>query len=70
MALWTEADRDKLKAAIADGAVVQSLAFANQTITFRSLDEMLKLLALMEQEINAAAGTATSYRLAATSKGV
>lgn len=67
---WTQADIDKLKAAIADGAAVQSIAFAEQTITFRSLDEMLKLLAVMVQEVNAAAGSSKAHRIAATSKGV
>lgn len=70
MANWTQADVDKLKTAIANGAVVRSMTFADQTFEFRSLDEMLKLLALMVQEVNAAAGTASSSRLAATSKGV
>lgn len=70
MAAWTQADVDKLKAAIADGAAVQTITFADQTFTFRSLDEMLKLLAIMVQEVNAAAGTPKSHRLAATSKGV
>lgn len=67
---WTQADIDKLKQAIADGGVLQSIQFADQTFTFRSLDEMLKLLALMEQEVSTAAGTSRAYRLAATSKGV
>lgn len=70
MALWTEADRDQLKAAIAGGAVLQSLTFADQTYTFRSLEDMLKLLAVMEADLNAASGATKAYRLAATSKGV
>jgi len=70
VAAWTQADIDKLKKAIADGGALQSIQFADQTFTFRSLDEMLKLLALMEGEAATAAGTSKSYRLAATSKGV
>ena len=67
---WTQADVDALKAAIAGGAVVESMTFADQSFTFRSMDDMLKLLALMLQEANAVAGTPSGYRLAATSKGV
>jgi hypothetical protein len=67
---WTAADVDALKAAIAGGAVVESMTFADQSFTFRSMDDMLKLLAVMLQEVNAAAGTPSNYRLAATSKGV
>ena len=66
---WTQADIDALKAAIAGGAVLQSMTFADQTFEFRSMDDMLKALALMQQEVNAAAGTPRGYRLAATSKG-
>lgn len=67
---WTQADIDKLKRAIADGGALQSIQFADQTFTFRSIDEMLKLLSLMEQEASTAAGTSRAHRLAATSKGV
>lgn len=70
MADWTQADIDKLKAAIAGGAVLQSMTFADQTFTFRSMDDMLKLLALMTAEVNANAGTPKTTRLAATRKGV
>jgi len=67
---WTQADIDKLKAAIANGSVVESMTFADQTFTFRSLKDMLALLSVMQAEVNAAAGSSTSYRLAATSKRV
>jgi len=67
---WTQADVDKLKTAIANGSVVESMTFADQTFTFRSLKDMLALLGVMQAEVNAVAGASTSYRLAATSKGV
>jgi hypothetical protein len=67
---WTQADIDKLKAAIAGGSVVQSMTFADQSFEFRSLKDMLALLGVMQAEVNVVAGTSTSYRLAATSKGV
>lgn len=63
---WTQADLDKLDRAIADGGIMQSIAFADQTYTFRSLDEMLRLRAVIAQSLNPSA----SRRLAATSKGV
>jgi hypothetical protein len=67
---WTQADLDKLDAALAAGGAVQSLQFADQTFTFRTIDEMLKLRALIQSALNAAVGSSTGYRLAATSKGV
>jgi len=67
---WTQADLDKLDAALANGSAVQSIAFADQTFTFRSIDEMLKLRAVIAQALNSAAGVSKAVRLAATSKGV
>jgi len=67
---WTQADIDKLDAALAGGGAMQSIQFADQTFTFRSIDEMLKLRAVMAQALSAAAGTSTAHRVAATSKGV
>ena len=68
---WTQADLDKLDAAIAAGGAMQSMTFAGgDSFTFRSLDEMLKLRAIMQQALSATAGTGAAYRLAAFSKGV
>ena len=39
---WTQADIDALKAAITAGRGAKSIAFGDQTITFHSVDEMLK----------------------------
>jgi hypothetical protein len=66
---WTQADIDTLKAAIASGSVLQAITFGEQTFTFRTIDEMLKVLAVMQGEVSTATGTGRS-RLAATSKGV
>jgi hypothetical protein len=67
---WTQADLDALKQAIADGRGARSITFGDQSVTFNSIDDMLKLLAVMTADV-AAAGTPTSRtRLAATSKGV
>lgn len=65
---WTQADIDALKRAIADGRGARSIAFGDQTVTFNSPSEMLELLAVMQQEVNAS--TRQGYRVAATSKGV
>ena len=67
--VWTQADLDKLDRAIADGGIMQSITFADQTYTFRSLDEMLRLRAVIAGALSAAAGLSKT-RFAATSKGV
>jgi hypothetical protein len=66
---WTQADIDTIKQAILDRKGARSIQFSDQLVTFDSIDDMLKLLAVMQQEVNAAAGTSTRMRLAATSKG-
>jgi hypothetical protein len=63
----TQADIDKLDAAIAGTGAVEELEVAGQRYRFRSIDDMLKLRAVLSQQLNAGAG---AYRLAATSKGV
>ncbi len=63
---WTQADIDALKAAIAGGA--RSVTFGDRTVVYHSLEEQLKALAVMETSVNAA--TRSTYRVAATSKGV
>ena len=67
---WTTANRDKLKAAIAAGGIVQSMTFGNQTFTFRSMDDMLKLLSVMEEEIATSSGGGSTARYAIYDKGV
>lgn len=61
---FTQADLDKLNAAIASGSVLQSISFADQSFTFRSMADMLQLRAVMQKDI-----TKVTSRLAATSKG-
>lgn len=63
---WTQTDVDRLKQAIADGRGARSITFADQSVTFHSIDEMLKLLAVMQREVTG--GSRTRY--AATRKGV
>lgn len=64
---WTQADIDALKAAIVDRKGARSITFSDQSVTFDSIDDMLKLLAVMEGQV---AGGASRTRYAATSKGV
>jgi len=45
------------------------MTFSDQTVVFNSLKEMLDLLAVMEAEAAAAAGTSVRYRIGTTSKG-
>ena len=67
---FNSADVEILRQAIRDRGFVRSLAFSDQNITFDSIDDMLKLLAIMQQEVRAESGTNTSTRYAATRKGV
>ena len=63
---WTTADIEALERSIAEGLGVGTMTFADQSVTFESLEDRLKLLASMKR---GAAGT-SSTRYAATSKGV
>jgi len=67
---WTVTDVDALKAAISAGRGARSITFSDQSVSFHSVDEMLKLLAVMQQEVNLASAAPKHYRLAATKKGV
>lgn len=70
MALWSQADIDSLKAAIASGILqVQFDGPPRRSITYQSLDQMRKQLAIMVQDVAASQGR-PSYRLVATRKGV
>jgi hypothetical protein len=64
--LWTQADIDTLKAAIASG--VLSVSYAGppaRSVTYQSLADMRTQLALMVQSVSGG----QSYRLASTRKG-
>ena len=66
---YTQADIDALDAEIAKVRVAKSVTFGDQSTTFRDLDELLSLRAVMAQQIATASG-ASRTRLAAFSKGV
>jgi hypothetical protein len=63
---YTQADLDALDVDIAKIRIVQSTSFADQSATFRKLDELLALRAVMAATVNTAGRT----RYAAVSKGV
>lgn len=64
---FTQADLDELDAEIARVRIVKATAFADQSTTFRDLDELLKLRAVMAAEVSS---LTTRTRYAATSKGL
>lgn len=66
---YSQADVDALDAEIATIRSVKSTTFSDQSTTFRDLDELLKLRALMLGEVNAGSGGSRT-RYAATSKGL
>lgn len=66
---WTQNDIDTLQGAIAAGKGAQTITFGDQSITFQSIDQMLKLLSTMKQEVLAGSGGSRT-RYAATSKGI
>ncbi len=63
---FTQADVDALQAAIAAGGHIQSMTVGGQQFTFRSVEDMQKLLSMMQSQIS---GGKKNHRLAATSKG-
>jgi hypothetical protein len=62
---WTQADLDELDEKIKAIEAVKATSFGDQSTTFRDLDELLKLRAVMAQSLTGAVRT----RYAATSKG-
>ena len=57
---WTQTDIDALERAIADGRGARSISFADQSVTFGSVSEMLELLAAMKASLAVAAGTSST----------
>jgi len=57
---WTSTDLEALETAIKAG--VRSVQYGDRSVTYHSLDEMLRLRHAMRTDVNATAGTSrTSY---------
>lgn len=65
---FTQADIDKLKSAIAKG--VTKVRLNNEEVTYRSLDEMRTILAMMEADVSGHAGGRFGVSYARTSRGL
>ena len=66
---YTQEQYDTLKAAIAGGEL--SVRYADRSVTYRSIDEMIRILKLMEAELlpDAAPAGQSGRRYASFSKG-
>lgn len=62
---FSQSDLDKLDAAIADGRGVRQISFQDQSLTFNSVADMLKLRSVIKREVD----STPNYRLAVTDKG-
>lgn len=68
--LWTDADIDTLKAAIASGVLTVSYSGPPaRTITYQSTAAMLQVLAEMRAEVANASGTRRRFRYVRVRKG-
>ena len=66
---WTQTDIDRLKSAIATGAL--RVRYIDRDVTYRSLDEMRETLRMINAEVNAVPGrTATRQIRFQTDKGL
>ncbi|MNJ58422.1 hypothetical protein D3C77_540550 [compost metagenome] len=64
---YTIEQYNALQAAIAEGAL--SVRYADKSVTYRSLDEMMRILKLMASELGLNACNAGGRRFASFSKG-
>lgn len=65
---WTQAQLDAIEAAIASGEL--SVQFGDRTITYRSMEDLLKARAVIKDALASDAGTAPDrFSFAQTSKG-
>lgn len=61
---YTQSDIDALKASIKSGQ--QRVRFADREVTYRSIEEMQRILAVMEAEVAGAAGRIRKRRITVT----
>jgi hypothetical protein len=65
---WTTADRDAIKSAIAKGE--QSVSFADRTVVYRSISDMIQALGMIDAEIASTASPSRPKQFTAySSKG-
>ncbi|MGF6694765.1 hypothetical protein M2318_004854 [Metapseudomonas resinovorans] len=64
---YTLEQYEALQAAIAGGEL--SVRYADRSVTYRSVDEMLRILRLMKEELGLNANNAGGRRYASFSKG-
>lgn len=62
----TQAERDALAAAIKKG--VQSVAYADKSVRYASIDDMRKILAEMDEYLNGSSAATSSWSRAAFSR--
>jgi hypothetical protein len=68
---FVQADIDLLKLAIASRQGARSITFSDQSVTFESIGDMVRLLALMEADVAVTESSTTPRtRYAVVSKGV
>lgn len=71
MATWTQTEINELKKAIASGVLTVTYSGPpSRSVTYQSLAEMRKLLADMQADVAAEAGTRSNHRFAALRKGL
>lgn len=58
---WTQDDIDKLDKAISKGTL--TVAYRDRTLTYRSLDEMLRIRTLIKAEVASSNSSATAERV-------
>lgn len=69
--MYSQADVDSLKAALASG--VRSVSFTGppaRTVVYSSTAELVQAIAIAEDAVRMAAATKTRYRFGATRKGL
>ncbi|MFZ5959845.1 phage head-tail joining protein [Pseudomonas knackmussii] len=64
---YTLEQYEALKAAIAEGALM--VRFADRSVTYRSIDEMIRILRLMESDLGLNTNSNGGRRFASFSKG-
>ncbi|MBL8220403.1 MAG: hypothetical protein JNL62_14315 [Bryobacterales bacterium] len=65
---WAQQQLDAIEAAIASGEL--TVRFGDRTVTYRSMDELLRARAVVKDAVSVASGTAVDrFSFAQTSKG-